>query len=146
VGSGVLAGLKLPGSDDGILDRVSVPVLEVGDDHHVLRESARHGERLGERLDEKIANVEGRADDDVAVVELPGDEATVLAPVEEPVASALGHAVELGGQAAEVVERHRERLIIPAPRSSGTCGGPIRIRRSVQRIREVRAQLYAAAT
>jgi len=105
LGTGVLAvepaGLQLPRGDDGVFDGVSVAVLEVGDDHHVLRISRRHRERLGERLHEKIAHVEGRADDDVAVVELPRYQAPLVSPFEEPLTRALGDTVELGGQSAD---------------------------------------------
>jgi hypothetical protein len=41
----------LPGGDDGVFYGIGVPMLEVGDDHHVLGEASRHGERLRKRLE-----------------------------------------------------------------------------------------------
>src|SRR5690349_8729868 len=111
-----LAGLQLPRTDDGVFDRLGVPVLEVSDDHHVLGEASGHGERLGERSDEEIPRVEGRADDDVAAIELPGDQAAVVAPIEQSVAAALRDAVEPSGQRAEIGEQHR----MHASKTSGT--------------------------
>ena len=35
-------GLQLPGADDGVLNGISIPVLDVGDDHHVPGEALRH--------------------------------------------------------------------------------------------------------
>src|SRR6185437_15161565 len=55
----------------------SVRYSQVSDDHHVLGEASGHGERLGERADEEIPRVEGRADDDMAAIELTGDQAAV---------------------------------------------------------------------
>jgi hypothetical protein len=77
-----LAGLQLPGDDDGIFDGVCVAVFEVGDNHHVLGEPSRHRERVGERVDEKVSELERRSDDNVAVIELPGDHASAVPPLE----------------------------------------------------------------
>jgi hypothetical protein len=60
----------------------------------------------------------------VAVVELPGDEPPVVAPVEQSAANPLGHPVELGGQPAELGEPHpvmlaRNGLLASAPRRPG---------------------------
>ena len=84
-----------------------IPVLEVGDDHHVLGEAPWHRERLGEGVEQEISEVERRADDDVAVVELPRDQAPAIPPVEQPVAATLGDTVELGGEPAEVGDPHQ---------------------------------------
>lgn len=67
--------LELPGGDDRVFDQVRVAVLEVGDDRHVLRETPRYREGLRERVDEEVAEVEIRPDDDVRVVELSRDQA-----------------------------------------------------------------------
>src|SRR6266516_5782915 len=91
------AGLQLPGADDRVFYDIRIPVLEVGDDHHVFGEAGRHRERLGERLEQEIAKVERRSDDDVAVVELPGDQAPAVPPVEQALSVSLGDAVKLSG-------------------------------------------------
>jgi hypothetical protein len=80
-------------------------VLEVGDDHHVPGEALGHGERLGERLEQEVPELELGPDDHMAVVELPRDEAAVKAPIEKAVAPALGDALELSGEPAEFLER-----------------------------------------
>jgi hypothetical protein len=79
----LLAGLKLPGLDDGVFNRVGVPVLQISDDNHVLGEAAWHRERLGKRSQQQIANVERGADDNLALVELPSDQA-MSTTTEEP--------------------------------------------------------------
>ena len=86
---------------------IGIAVLEIGDDHHVLREALRDRERLGERLEQEVSKLERRTNDDVAVVELPRHEAPAIPPIEQAVASSLGDTVELRSQAAEVRERHR---------------------------------------
>jgi hypothetical protein len=48
---GLLSGLQLPGTDNGVFDRIGVAAFEVGDDHHVLGEAPRNRERLRERLE-----------------------------------------------------------------------------------------------
>src|SRR5262249_10457095 len=73
-GRSSLPGLQLPGADDCILDRIGVPLVEVRDDHHVLGEPFRHGERLGKRVEQEVPELEGRPDHDVALVELPHHE------------------------------------------------------------------------
>jgi hypothetical protein len=42
----------------------------------------------------------------VTVVELPSDEPPAVAPLEQAVPLPLADAVQLGGQAAEIAERH----------------------------------------
>jgi hypothetical protein len=79
-------------------------MLEVGDDHHVLGEPVGHRERLRERVQEEVSGFERRADDDVRVVELTRDQASVVPPVQEPLAAALDDPVQLGDQAAQIVE------------------------------------------
>jgi len=59
-------------------------MLEVGDDHHVLREAPRNRERLRKRLHQEVA----------------------VPPVEQTLAAALRDAFELRGEAAEVVQPH----------------------------------------
>jgi hypothetical protein len=88
----------------------SIPVLEVGHDHHVLREARRHREGLGERMEQEIAEVERRSDDDVAVVDLPSDQASAVSPVEQAAAPTLGDPVKLSSQAADVGEPHHLML------------------------------------
>jgi hypothetical protein len=61
----------------------------------------------------KSRRSKGRSDDDVAVVELAGDEAPAVPPVEQAVAATLGDAVELSGQPAEVGETHRLMVAWP---------------------------------
>jgi hypothetical protein len=56
-------------------------------------------------MEQEIAELERRADDDVAVVDLPRDQAPSVSPFEEAVAAALGDTVELSSQAADVGER-----------------------------------------
>src|SRR5262249_28225484 len=90
-----------------------------GDDHHVLREARRHGERFGERSEEEIPGVERCADDDVAVVELSRDQSPAVPPVEQTVAATFGHTVELGGQAAEIGDLHRAMPACPPCKASG---------------------------
>jgi hypothetical protein len=79
-------------------------VLEVGDDHDVVREPRGHRECLRERLAQEIPELERRANDDVTGVELPCNQAPVVPPVEKPVATPLDDPVELGGQAAQILE------------------------------------------
>jgi hypothetical protein len=103
----LLAGLQLPGADNGVFYGICIPVLEVGDDHHAVGEAPWHRERLGERAEQEVSEVERRTDDEVAVVELPRDQAPAVPPVEQPVAAPLGDTVELAGQAAEVGDPHQ---------------------------------------
>jgi hypothetical protein len=56
--SELLAGLQFPGANDRVFDGICVPGLDVGDDHHVLRVALRHRERLGERMQEEVSEVE----------------------------------------------------------------------------------------
>ena len=56
--AGSLAGLHLSRSDNGVFYGVRIPVLKVGDDHHVLGESPWHRERLGERVEQEVSEVE----------------------------------------------------------------------------------------
>jgi len=111
---GLLAGLQLPGADNSVFYGICIPVLKVGDDHHVVGEALWHRERLGERLEQEISEVERRTDDDVAVVELPPDQAPAVPPVEQPVAAMLGDAVELSGQAAKVGDPHQIMVASPS--------------------------------
>jgi hypothetical protein len=53
---------------------------------------------------QEIAELERRANDDVTGVELPRNQAPLVPPVEEPVAMPLDNPVELGDQAAQIVE------------------------------------------
>ena len=104
------AGLQFPRCENGVLDRVSDPVLEVGDDHHVLGESRGHGERLRERLDDEIPEVERSTDDDVTLVELPCDEAPPTPPLDQPRATALDDSVELASEPTDVRDRQTTAL------------------------------------
>ena len=70
----------------------------------------RHRERLGERLEQEIAEVERRTDHDVAVVELPRDQPPAVSPVEQALAATLSDPVELSSQTAYVGEPHRFML------------------------------------
>jgi hypothetical protein len=105
-----LAGLELPGGDDGIFDDFRVAVFEVGDDHHVLGEASWHRERVGERVKQEVSEVERCTDDDVAVVELSGDQASSVSLLEQAVAAALGDTLELSREAADVGGRHAASL------------------------------------
>jgi hypothetical protein len=103
----LLPGLQLPGADDSVFYRICIPAFEVSDDHHVLGEAARHRERFGERLEQEVSEAERRTDDDMAVIELPGDQSPAVPPVKQAAAARLGDAVELSCEAAHVVELHR---------------------------------------
>jgi hypothetical protein len=109
-GSASPAGLQFPGADDGVLNGISIPVLDVGDDHHVPGEALGHRERIGERLEQEIAKVKRCSDDDVGVVELPGHQAPAVSPVEQAVATTLGDPVKLSRQTAEMGELHHAML------------------------------------
>jgi tetratricopeptide (TPR) repeat protein len=100
-------GLKLPRADDRILVGMGIPGLEVGHHHHVLCEASRDRECLGERPLQEVPGVEGRANNNVPVVELSGHQAAAVAPVEQAVASPLGDPFELTGETAHVRELHR---------------------------------------
>jgi hypothetical protein len=65
------------------------------------------GECLGERPLQEVSGVEGRANNNVPVVELSGHQAAAVAPVEQAVASPLGNPFELTGETAHVRELHR---------------------------------------
>ena len=111
----LLSGLQLPRGDDRVLHGVGIPVLEVGHDHHVLREPARGRERLGKGPQQQVAELERRPDDDVRVVELPRHESPVIPPLEQALAAALGDAVELSGEAAEIVHHPPVRMMPRRP-------------------------------
>ena len=49
----------------------------------------------GKRLEQEIPEVELRTDDDVVVVELPGDQASAIPPVQPTVTTPLGYTVEV---------------------------------------------------
>ncbi|HEX3326172.1 MAG TPA: hypothetical protein VHV50_04175, partial [Actinomycetota bacterium] len=61
---------------------------------------------LGERLEQEVSKLERRTNDDVAVIELPRHQAAAITPMKQALPTTLGDTVELGGQAAEVRERH----------------------------------------
>ena len=61
-------------------------------------------------MEKEVSEVEGRTDDNVAVVELSRDQASSVSPVKPAVAAMLGDTIELGGQAAEVCELHQVML------------------------------------
>ena len=82
-------------ANDRVFDGIRVPGLDIGDNHHVLRVALRHGERLGERLQYEVFEVERRADDDVAAVELPGNQAPLVAPLAQAVAETFDDTVAL---------------------------------------------------
>jgi len=78
-------------------------------------------ERLGKRVEQKVPELERRADDDLGLVELPRDKAPAVPPVEQPFATALGDAVELSCQTTEVFERHP---LTGADGGSGVAAAP----------------------
>jgi hypothetical protein len=65
-------------------------------------------------VEQEVPELERRADDDVALVELPRDQAPVVAPVEEPFAASLDDAVQLGDEAAQILELQLSRGSRPA--------------------------------
>ena len=103
----LLPGLQLPGADHRVFHGICIPVLEVRDHHHVLREALRHREGLGERPEQVVSELERRTDDDVAVVELPRHQAAAIPPIKQALPTTLGDTVQLGSEATEVRERHR---------------------------------------
>lgn len=78
-------------------------------------------------MEEQVPEGERRADDDVAVVELPRDEAAAVAPVEQTLAATLDDTLELSGQPADVRGPHRPML---ARRQEHQPGGRSRLLRS----------------
>src|SRR5262249_2310870 len=112
------AGLQLPSGDDCVLHGIAVPVLEVGDDHHVLREARRYGEGLGKRLEQEVPEVERRTNGDGGPSELPRDQAPPVPPVEQTVAAPLDDALELSGQTADVCKPHQAMRFVSEPRYS----------------------------
>lgn len=90
-------------------------MLVIGHDHHVLGEAVGYREGLGERVDQEVPELERRADDDVAVVELPRDETPAVPPVEHAAATLLADALELSGEAAEVGELHAGIVALASP-------------------------------
>jgi hypothetical protein len=62
-------------------------------------------------MEQEIAEVERRTNDDVAFVELPSDQASAVSPVEQAAAATLRDPVELSSQAADVGEPHH--LMLP---------------------------------
>jgi len=85
----------------------------------VLGEAPWHRERLGERLQQEVSEVERGTYDDAAVVKLPSDQAPAVPPVEQALAASFGDAVELSGQAAEIGEPHQVMLTSPSNMCSG---------------------------
>ena len=111
----LLAGLKPPGGDDGVLNGVGVPIPHISDDHHVLGKASWHRERLGERLQQRVPNLERGPNDDLALVELPSDQASVIPPLEQPGPTTLRDPVELSRDTRQACELHRDMV---APRRS----------------------------
>jgi dihydrodipicolinate synthase/N-acetylneuraminate lyase len=57
-------------------------------------------------VEQEVSEVERCTDDDVAVIELSGDEAPSVPPLEQAGAAALGDTFELSRETADVGVRH----------------------------------------
>ncbi len=107
--------LEPPGGREGLLDCVPVAAGEVGHDHHVLLEPARHAEGPREVTHQVVARVERRTDDHRPVIELPGDPAAVAAPLEQAVPGALAHAVQARRELGQVAHLHQPMVPCGTP-------------------------------
>ena len=64
-------------------------------------------------MEQEVPEVERRANDDVAVIALPGDQTSAIAPVEQAIAVTLDDTIELSRQPAEVGQLHQTMVACP---------------------------------
>jgi hypothetical protein len=97
--------LQPPGGHKGVFDG-AVITREVGDHHHVLGEACGHAEGAGEHADDLVAVVEIGPDHQVLLIELPGDEPTLVTPPQPTLRLAPADALQLRGQPVYLLEDH----------------------------------------